>query len=101
MTWSTSLPARRSAAPKMPVQSRVESVDPGSAHRGDAVHELGLADAAHRLRSIGAIERGALREYGLHDVVARLRDVVADLVAEIDLLLEAQERFCRRGAQVP
>ena len=77
------------------------SVDPGPAHCRDAVHELGLADAAQRLRTVRAMEGEALREHRLHDLVAGLRDLVADLVAEEDLLLEAQERRGGHRAEVP
>ena len=54
---------------------------------------LGFTDAAERFRAIGAIERHALREHRLHDVVPGQRDFLAQLFAQIDLLLEAHERF--------
>src|SRR5262245_52301675 len=77
------------------------AVNSGPTHRGDTVHEIGFADTPHRLRTIRTVERIALREYGLYDVVTRLRDVVGDLIAQIDLLLETQKWFRGRSTQVP
>ena len=46
------------------------AVAAGGAHRGDAVDELGLADAAESLGAVGLEHRAALDEHGRDDVVA-------------------------------
>jgi hypothetical protein len=58
------------------------TVEAGGAHRGDAVHELGLADGAQGLRATRLEHGPALDEDGAHDVVAGVR-VDQDLVEQV------------------
>ena len=73
------------------------AVPPGPAHRGDTVHELSLANRAHLLRPVGAVEGTALGEYRLHHVVAGSRYLLGHLLAEVHLLLPRR----RQPAHVP
>src|SRR6185312_4242802 len=62
------------------------------AHRGNAVHELGLPDAAKGLGSVRLEHRPAFNEYGRDDVVPA-RDVFEDLVEQVARLYPALAKF--------
>ena len=65
------------------------------------MHEFRLAHAAHVFWTIGAVEGSALCEHRLHDIVTRIVDVVGELFAQIDLLLEIDMRRRLERAQIP
>ena len=76
-----------------PVGDTRWAIDAGSAHRGDAVDELDLADRAHGFRPVRFEHGSALDEHGRHDVMAALH-IRQDLLQQI-----ARSDAC--GTEVP
>jgi hypothetical protein len=57
------------------------TVEARSAHSGHAMNKFGFAYATHRFGAISAIEGTTLGENGLHDVVARVGDIITKVFA--------------------